>query len=67
MIASGDWEVWVPDDVSPSDAAWAVTESARKSAYNGHLTAWCLPCAKRLGAPLAGVRSFWAWLGGVFR
>ena len=41
--------VWVPDGVQLRDPDWSVTEASRTSAYNGHLSGWCMPCARKLG------------------
>lgn len=48
MQKPGSWLVWVPDSVQPGDPAWSVTEAARRNAYNGMLSGWCLDCAQRL-------------------
>lgn len=71
MQKSGSCQVWVPDGVRPRDPAWSIQEIARKTAFNGDSSAWCLACARRLGADeissaafipdsdLAAVRSRW--------
>lgn len=45
----GAWQVWVPDSVMPHDRGDEVTEQCRSMAYNGEFSAWCLPCARKLG------------------
>lgn len=45
---SGSTMVWVPDGVCRGDPAWSVTEAARRNAYNGHASGWCLRCAAKL-------------------
>lgn len=40
--------VMVPDGVRIGDDSAAVTEVCRRSAFNGHFSGWCLPCAKKL-------------------
>jgi hypothetical protein len=49
MQPSGSLQVWVPDGVRRGDPSWSVKEAARRGAYNGHSTAWCLKCARKLG------------------
>lgn len=53
MQHDGTEQVWVPDGARMGDPIWSVTESARRVAFNGGSTAWCLSCAKRLGGGLA--------------
>lgn len=53
MQQNGAWGVWVPDGVRVGDPSWSVTESARRNAYNGTFTTWCLDCALRLSPPKA--------------
>jgi hypothetical protein len=62
--------VWVPDGVRRGDPEWSVTESARRNAYNGHSSGWCLKCAQTLKekppSPVASKpRSFWKRLLGA--
>ena len=44
--------VWVPDTVSMGDSVESVTEQARRFAYNGSWSGWCLTCARWLSNPL---------------
>lgn len=48
-------QVWVPAGVLAHDPAWSVTETCRRNTYNGHFSAWCLPCARRLGGGVLGI------------
>lgn len=48
MQPNDSWQVWVPDGVCNRDPGWSITEACRVSAYNGHLSAWCLSCARGL-------------------
>lgn len=50
MQSSGSAMVWVPDRIRLGDDPWAVREVARREAYNGHSSEWCLKCAKKLGS-----------------
>lgn len=61
MQPSGD-KIWVPDSVRVGDPAWSVTEACRQNAYNGYHSAWCVPCARRLGGSLCSsiTKSFMA-------
>lgn len=47
MQPDKSWQVWVPDSVRRGDPVWSVTEAARRGAYNGGWTAWCLSCAPK--------------------
>lgn len=79
MQQDNTWQVWVPDGVMAHDPDWSVTEAARRVAYNGGLSAWCLRCAKKLGRGSAALsragrlpaptafgarRGLWRWLFG---
>ena len=43
----GSIQVWVPEGAIAGDPTDYVTELARRYAWNGFSTAWCLPCASR--------------------
>ncbi len=49
LTSGNEGIVWVPDFVRITDSAEAVTEAARRGAFNGEASGWCLPCAQRLG------------------
>jgi hypothetical protein len=71
-IRDGETTVLVPDSVNMGTPPDIITEMCRRNAYNGTGSFWCLPCAKRLGAPhfsdpLASPWSFWAYLLRAFR
>jgi hypothetical protein len=44
-------QVWVTEGVSMGDPVWSIAEASRQSAYNGHASAWCLSCARKLSQP----------------
>lgn len=48
MQPDGSWLIWVSDSVRRGDPAWSVTEAARRNAFNGHSSGWCLACAQSL-------------------
>jgi hypothetical protein len=50
MQPHGSSMVWVPDSIKIGDTSGAVSEVVRRDAYNGHLSGWCLKCARRLGS-----------------
>lgn len=54
--------VWVPDGVSISDSLFAVSDQARREAFNGHGSGWCLSCARKLGNPM---RVMAPWVIGI--
>lgn len=39
--------VWIPDGMRKHDSYAAFTEAARRNAYNGTSTLWCLRCAPK--------------------
>lgn len=57
MRPNGSWLVWVPDSVRKNDPDWSVTEASRLNAFNGHLSGWCLACAKSLSPRPPGFAS----------
>jgi hypothetical protein len=63
-MRKGDTEVQVPDAVNAGDSADVITEACRRNAYNGSFSAWCLPCALKLGRPtmLGALRRFFSSL-----
>jgi hypothetical protein len=62
MQPSGSTLAWVPDGVRRGDPAWSVTESARRGAFNGHSSGWCLSCAQSL-SPRPGAKWVQSLLG----
>ena len=39
---------WVEDSVRVGDPLWSVEDRQKQSAWNGHFSGWCLPCAFKL-------------------
>lgn len=72
MQAGRSWQIWVSDSVRKGDAPERVIEEARRSAFNGHGSAWCLGCARALGGPLRAIRhhveslGFFARIAAIF-
>lgn len=48
MQHSRSLQAWMPDGTLTGDPMWAVLERCRRMMWNGHFTAWCLTCCRKL-------------------